>query len=326
VKRLFVTYAALILAFSTYFYYYQSSEKILQRNGTASLSESLDEKYVMVTFQAGIDYWKPAIKGFEDAAEKLGVSVEYRGAPQVDAYEQITVLEQVIARKPAGIAISAVDAERLNPTIKQAIKANIPVVLFDADAPKSGAASFLGTHNKEAGAEAAHKLAALMKEKGETAVITAPGQLNLTERTEGFVQAIKQNYPYMKVVAIENGERDEKAAKRAVLGLLKKHPNVDGFFSTEANAGAGIVQAARSSGRDIKVVGFDTYKSTLDLIEAGEMDATIAQGTWEMGYRSLHFLVQLHQKPNSSIPARVNTGVTVVTRDNAASYYAWQRN
>ncbi|WP_309090608.1 substrate-binding domain-containing protein [Domibacillus sp.] len=318
-KKLLAIYVVLIIAFGLYFYFYQTSEKALQH----SSPESLDEKYVMVTFQAGIDYWKPAIKGFEDAAEELGVSIEYKGAPQVDAYEQITVLEQVIARKPAGIAISAVDAEKLNPTIKQAVEAGIQVVLFDADAPKSGAASFLGTDNKEAGAEAAHKLASLMDEKGKTAVITAPGQLNLQERTKGFTEAMKQHYPNMQVVAVENGRRDEKTARQAVLNLFKQHPDIGGFFSTEANAGAGIAQAARADGRDVKIVGFDTYKTTLDLIQSGEIDAAIAQGTWEMGYQSLHFLVQLHQDPDSSIPARVNTGVTVVTKENAASYYAW---
>ncbi|MCP3763485.1 substrate-binding domain-containing protein [Domibacillus sp. A3M-37] len=321
-KKLFIIYMLLIGVFGLYFYYYQMSEKEWEQSETASLSKSLDEKYVMVTFQAGIDYWKPAIKGFEDAAEELGVSVEYRGAPQVDVYEQITVLEQVIARQPAGIAISAVDAARLNATIKQALEADIPIVLFDADAPDSGAASFLGTNNKEAGAAAAHKLAAIMNRKGKTAVITAPGQLNLQERKDGFVQAI-ESYPEMEVVAVEDGRRDEMTAKQAVVDLLKEHPDIEGFFSTEANAGAGIAQAARVLQKDLHIIGFDTYKRTLDLIKEGEMDAAIAQGTWEMGYQSLHFLVQLYQNPDREIPKRVNTGVTVVTKENVEAYYAW---
>ena len=78
-----------------------------------------------------------------------------------------------------------------------------------------------------------------------------------------------------------------------MLHLLKSQPDITGFFSTEANAGVGIAQAARSAGRDVRIIGFDTYKSTLDLIQSGEIDATIAQGTWDMGYKSLHFLVQL---------------------------------
>ncbi|WP_046176117.1 substrate-binding domain-containing protein [Domibacillus indicus] len=322
-KKLLIIYTVLIGAFGIYFYYYQLSEKALQKSGPALLSASLDEKYVMVTFQAGIDYWRPAVKGFEDAAEKLGVSVEYRGAPQVDVYEQITVLEQVIARKPAGIAVSAVDSSRLNPTIKQALEAGIPVVLFDADAPDSGAASFLGTNNKEAGSAAAHKLAALMNRKGKTAVITAPGQLNLQERTEGFIQTIEQSYPNMSVAAIKDGQRDEMKAKQAVIDLLKEQPDIGGFFSTEANAGTGIAQAAKSLHKDVRIIGFDTHKQTLDLIKAGEIDATIAQGTREMGYRSLHFLVQLHQNPKYAVPERVNTNVTVVTEENVDAYYAW---
>lgn len=316
-------YAVLLGLFGLYFYYHQMNEKVLQENDIAAVSSTLDEKYVMVTFQAGIDYWKTAIKGFEDAAGELNVSVEYRGAPQFDVYEQITVLEQVIARKPAGIAVSAVDAKRLNPTINQAVEAGIPVVLFDANAPDSKAVSFLGTNNLEAGAEAAHKMASLMNEEGKVAVLTAPGQLNLEERTAGFVKIIQEQYPNMKVAAVKDSQRDQMTAKKVVTALLEEQPDIKGFFSTEANAGIGIAQAAKSLNKQVHIVGFDTYKQTLDLIKEGEIDATIAQNTWEMGYQSLHFLFRLRHNPDEKIPGRVNTGVAVVTKENIEAYYAW---
>ncbi|KAF6603470.1 substrate-binding domain-containing protein, partial [Paenibacillus sp. EKM208P] len=90
--------------------------------------------YMMITFQSGLEYWKSGLKGFEDAGDALGVTVEYRGATRYDAQEQTTVIEQAIARKPAGIAISAIDPHSLIPVINKALDAGIPVVLFDAEA------------------------------------------------------------------------------------------------------------------------------------------------------------------------------------------------
>ena len=80
------------------------------------------------------------LRGWRDA---LGVTVDYRGSTQYDVEEQITVLEQVIAKRPAGIALSAIDSKALTSTINKAVDAGIPVVLFDADAPDSKAYSFL---------------------------------------------------------------------------------------------------------------------------------------------------------------------------------------
>jgi ribose transport system substrate-binding protein len=53
----------------------------------------------------------------------------------------MTVLEQVISKKPAGIAISAVNSELLTATINKAVESGIPVVLFDSGAPDSKAYS-----------------------------------------------------------------------------------------------------------------------------------------------------------------------------------------
>lgn len=99
-KKLLFVYGLLMVAFLIYLIDFQS------REANASLEEKskglhgdIDEKYVMVTFQAGADYWKNILKGFEDASQALNVSVEYRGAAQYDVKEQITVLEQVIAKK-----------------------------------------------------------------------------------------------------------------------------------------------------------------------------------------------------------------------------------
>jgi ABC-type sugar transport system substrate-binding protein len=38
-----------------------------------------NERYVMVTFLSGIEFWVPARKGMEHAAKQLGVQASYQG-------------------------------------------------------------------------------------------------------------------------------------------------------------------------------------------------------------------------------------------------------
>lgn len=292
------------------------------------------EEYVMVTFQAGIDYWRPVLKGFEDAAEALNVSVDYRGSTQYDVHEQMTVLEQVIARKPAGIALTAMDPEALNASINKAVDAGIPIVLFDSGADGSKAYSFLGTNNYNAGVTAAHEFAKLLDGEGQVAIITLPNQLNHQERVKGFEDTIRMEYSRMRIVAVKDGKGDVVVSRQMALEVMDDYPDLRGIFITEAVGGVGVAEAVIERGRvgDVKIISFDTDKGTLDMIQEGVISATLAQGTWNMGYWSLQFLFHLHHglvQPQTSdggnqrlLPPNVDTGVTVVTRENVEDYYA----
>lgn len=333
-KKVVLMYVLLIVTFALFMFNYNFRDSRSLQGAQDGLRGSVDEKYVMVTFQAGIEYWKSCLKGFEDAAEALNVSVEYRGATQYDLHEQITVLEQIIARKPAGIALSAINPQELSATINKAVEAGIPVVLFDSGAVTSKAYSFLATDNYNAGMTAARKMAELLNGKGKVAVITQPNQMNHQERTKGFTAAIRNEYPDMQVVAVEDGKGDQFASGKAASDILNKYPDVKGIFATQANGAVGIgdVILGRHLEEQVKVIGFDTDKGTLDMIKRGVVSATMAQGTWQMGYWSLQFLFHVKHGlvhpavgPNSEVsplPQYVDTGITVVTERNVDNYYA----
>ncbi|WP_339295825.1 substrate-binding domain-containing protein [Paenibacillus sp. FSL W7-1279] len=333
-KKMMLVYGALLLAFFTYVFMYRLEDKRSSAWEEGGLHGSMGENYVMVTFQSGMEYWKNILKGFEDGGDALGVTVDYRGSTQYDVEEQITVLEQVIAKKPAGIALSAIDSKALTSTINKAVDAGIPVVLFDADAPDSKAYSFLATNNYNAGVAAADKMAQLLGREGEIGIVTQPGQQNHDDRSEGFRDTLEQRYPGMSVVEIREGKGDTLVAKEAAADMLDKHPDLKGIFVTEAIGGMGVADAVIGADKAnrITIIGFDTNKGTLDRISDGTIAATIAQGTWNMGYWSLQYLFHLHHgltvpaptlgNDVSPLPTRVDTGISIVTRENVNDYYA----
>ncbi|MDQ0229377.1 substrate-binding domain-containing protein [Metabacillus malikii] len=331
-KKLLYVYVLLFILFFMFIFHIYLRHPLT--NPFSKYDEQLinddGDEYVMVTFQAGIDYWKNAIKGFEDAATELDVYTEYRGATQYDVYEQITVLEQVIAKKPAGIAISAINPDELNTTINKAVEAGIPVVLFDSDAPESAAHTFLGTNNYAAGEAGANKMADLLDGKGKVAVVTLPKQLNHQERTNGFIDTIRDKHPNIEIVAIKDGKGDQLKSEQAARDILQHYPDVNGIFATEANGGVGIANALEAyNNNELKIISFDTDKQTLDKIRDGHISATLAQGTWNMGYWSLQFLVQQNEEYDhglytgtTKLPNYVDTGISIVTNDNVEEYYA----
>jgi ribose transport system substrate-binding protein len=296
---------------------------------------SSKEEYYMVTFVSGIEYWKGCFNGMKDAAALLGVKAIYTGAPQADVNQEVTVLEQVIAKKPAGIAVTCSNPDGLKAPINKAIAAGIPVVTFDADSPASDRYCYLGTSNYNAGATAARYLGKLIGGQGNVAVSTVTGQLNHEERKSGFVETLAKEFPNIKVVAVGNDNNDQTKAATVISGFLQAHPELKGVFCTDALGGVGAATAIREAklvGK-VKIVSFDTDKGTLDLIKEGVISASIAQGTWSMGYWSMMFLYNTRHnlvkpvdgwksKGINPLPGAVDTGTNAVTKSNVDAFYS----
>ena len=181
---------------------------------------------------------------------------------------------------------------------------------------------------------AARYLAELIGGKGEVAVSTVTGQLNHEERKTGFVETLAREYPNVKVVSVGNDNNDQTRAAVLVSGFLQAYPNLKGVFCTDALGGVGAATAVREANKvgKVRIVSFDTDKGTLDLIKEGIIDASIAQGTWNMGYWSMMMLYSVRHdlvkpvdgwqtKGINPLPGVVDTGTNVVTKENVDAFY-----
>jgi ribose transport system substrate-binding protein len=328
----FIVLIAIILAFSGC----SSSinKNVINKTGSPLIG-SKNEEYYMVTFLSGIEYWKGCTKGFTEAGELYGVKTIHTGGIQYDVNQEITALEQIIAKKPAGIAVSCMNPEAFKIPINKAIEEGIPVVTFDADSPESKRYSFIGTGNEYAGTVAARALSEQIgKFGGEVVIITLPAQQNHDERVAGFKHAIETTYKNLKIVQIGNGKGDEVETAKLLSGILQSHPRIKGVFCTDATSGVGAATAVKEADKvgKVEIVSFDTDRGTLDAIKSGVISASIAQGTYVMGYQAMNFLFQLKhglinpvkdwsKKGISPLPVFVDTGASIVTKENVEAYY-----
>jgi ribose transport system substrate-binding protein len=288
-----------------------------------------NERYVMVTFLSGIEFWVPARKGMEHAAKQLGVQASYQGTEKYDATDQARVLDQVIASKPTGIIVTAQNPDALRPTINKAIDAGISLVMFDSDSPKSKRPVFLAGDNYRIGQKAADTMAHLLNNKkgAKVEVVTTIGQLNMTQRSSGFQdEAEKLGMKVVRTVE-EGGSYDATYARTKE--VLQAVPDLDGIFDC-GSMGPGAAKAVQEAGKigTIKIVGMDIDNALADLIEKGQVQATMVQGAWHMGYWGLwmsyaiaHGMVdagipEFKQAGIAPLPSIVDTGVYEVTKEN----------
>lgn len=293
------------------------------------------ERYFFVSANISLPYWQEAQAGFHDAARVLGVKAEFTGPATYSPDEELVAFQKAVDRHPSGILISPTRPELFQDAIDKAVKAGIPVICIDSDAPDSRRVMFVGTDNYQAGLQSGTRIAEVLSRKGRIVVITITGQYNLDERLRGVQDALKK-YPNVKITQTLNDKGDPRSANDQISALLEskdEKDKFDGILCLEASGGPGAAEALHRLNLDgkIPIVAMDKNPETLDWISRGVISLTIAQKPYTMSFYGIKFLDDLHHNvvhefkdwrtaPASPLPTRVDTGTAVIDSTNLAAF------
>src|SRR3954447_6014971 len=142
-------------------------------------------------------FWQAVKAGAEEAAKADGVKITFEG-PETEAMvdKQIDMLSAALAKKPQGLGFAAPDFKAAIPLQKKAQATNIPVVAFDSGVDSDIPLTTCTTDNLKAAGVAADKMAELIGDAGEVAVVVHD-QTSKTgqDRRDGFVTEMKAKHP-----------------------------------------------------------------------------------------------------------------------------------
>jgi ribose transport system substrate-binding protein len=295
---------------------------------------SKSEGYYLVVVNAKLPYWKTAAAGLDKAAAQYGVTAEMRGTDTFDPQGEVKEFRDVIARKPAGILVSVADPALMGPEIDAATASGIPVITMDSDAPNSRRLYFIGTNNLSAGRLGGQRVVQKLNGRGNVVFFSMPGQPNLDERLKGYQEAFSA-HPGINVTEVFNIKGDSGTALDKASEYLGRTgaAKVDAFVCLEASAGKDVAEALkRANAKDRELVAMDVDEDTLNLVNEGIIDATIAQKPYTMAFYGLKQLDDIHHYPLKSlsssyavdsfspIPTFVDTGTSLVDKSNVDIY------
>ena len=114
---------------------------------------------------------------------------------------------------------------------------------------------------------------------------------------------------------------DRAKGVSAMEDILQSNPDVNAVFAANDQMALGALEVLQSRGKtgDVLLVGYDgTEEATVAIIKGQGIDATVAQNPYKMGLVGVKEAVDaVKDKP---VPKIINTGVTLVTAENAKSY------
>jgi ribose transport system substrate-binding protein len=266
-------------------------------------------------------FWNSVEAGARKASEETGVQMSWKGPlKEDDRATQIQLVQQFISEGVSGIVLAPLDEAALKAPVAAARAKNIPVVIIDSalnGEVGKDFISFVATDNHKAGMMAGEELARLLGGKGKVVMLRyAEGSASTAAREAGFLEAVHRS-PGIQVIS-ENryGGATMDSAKAEAMRMIDKLQEADGIFTPNESTTFGMLLALKQNnlaGKK-KFVGFDTSTPLVTAIEAGQIDALVAQNPRKMGYEGVKILVR-HLK-GEQVPERVDTGAMLITKQN----------
>jgi len=267
-------------------------------------------------------------KGVEAAAKKIDPNAKVTVlSAGYDLNTQVGQMENFIASGVDMIILGAADTQGIGPVVKKAKAAGIIVVAEDVNAD-GGVDATITSNNYQAGEQGGKYIAEKLHGKGNVVIVNGPPVSAVIDRVKG-AKDVFAKYPGIKILSDgQNAGGNREGGLRVMTDLLTAFPKIDAVFAINDPTGIGcdlaIKQAKRS--KDMFVVGVDgAPDAQVALADKSSIFlASSSQDPFTMAYRGVEiaFDVMQGKAPKQNL---VLIPVTLITRENLASYKGWTK-
>ncbi|MGI6012218.1 MAG: sugar ABC transporter substrate-binding protein [Ruminococcus sp.] len=266
------------------------------------------------------EYWGNVKSGCDRAAEELGIEVTVNGPDaESEIAQQVTQIGDQLAQDVDAIIVAPCDIDSVSGALESA-SGQIPIFFIDQDVDFEGKTSFIGTSNVEAAKTGGEYIGENIGEDAKVVIIYGQeGESTSNARMQGYKEGLAEYG--IEPIAEQSGNNVSDTAKAAMEDLLTRFNNdIDAVLCHNDDTAIGALSACQDAGvaDDITIVGFDGNQSAVELVNSGDLAATIAQQPEEMGYTAVMNAYKAinGEEVEESIPIET----VFITQENAAEY------
>ena len=241
-----------------------------------------------------------------------------------DFARQSALFEQAVNDRVAAIGVTPINPNAIAAGVKKANAAGIPVFVPNLITPlESGkVVQYIG-YDQWGGADLLAKYScAALKNEGQVFILTGRAGFHTNRRTGGFKAGLQKYCPRVQIVGEQTGEWEREKSAAVASAALQQQPEIDLFYGNSDEMSIGACQAARQLKRtvnqDIFCVGIDGNAVTLDLIEKGEVSATLGVYPDKIGETMVGQMAAYLK--GAPVPQILMTPSVVVDAANLADY------
>ena len=204
--------------------------------------------------------------------------------PANDSNTQVNQIEDMISRGVEVMFVNPVDADGIIPGLDMLKDAGIPMFGFDTQVgDMSYLTSYAGSDNYNAGYVCGEDLAKKVPDGGDILVLDSPTMQSVTDRTNGFLDAIKESGVTFNVVGQQDAQGNQQVANEKAQDLLTAHPDVVAIFGGNDPTALGAYAAADAAGVTPLIYGVDGSPDVKALLKDTILEGTGAQSPITIG-------------------------------------------
>ncbi|MCI8417121.1 MAG: substrate-binding domain-containing protein [Lachnospiraceae bacterium] len=262
------------------------------------------------------DFWSSIHKGAKMAAREYGVNLTVWGPEserEVDKAHEL--IEDAIAQKPDAIALAPISYEETLIYARMIEEAGIPLILVDSVMAEPVGRCVVATDNVEGGYKMGAYMSQFVDENTAIGIVGhVQGSSTAREREQGFREGLGEDQE--KIVQVVFCESSFELAREVTRQMLEEHPEINMIAGLNEYSSVGAAQAVRELGLEdrIHMVGFDSSKQEIQLLEEGIFDAIVIQQAFNMGYLGIEKAVKAAR--GEELPEYEDAGTVLITREN----------
>jgi ribose transport system substrate-binding protein len=302
-------------------------------------------KRIILLTNSASSFWDPCRAGVLDAVSQLKLEasgltavMEVNGSGdiqgQLDKLRQFGTQSDIAA---IGISVVVEDNVAIIDELRKFHDRGIPVVTFDSDVKRSEYRdvrhAFVGTDNL-AGGRVLGQCAAILRPAGGAYVnfVGSTSAQNAMDRFAGFAEGAGDKFVLKDTMA---DGTDRSKARDNVRNAIRNHPDLNtlaGIYSYNAPAIVDVIRELKVRDK-FKVVVFDAEPLTIQAMKDGDVDVTLVQDPYAMGFQGVRLLAALVNKDDAVLKEMLpdfgkengdifDTGLKVVVPDESSAIKA----
>ena len=274
--------------------------------------------------QATDPFWNVVRNGAKDAAQDLGISVQYQSPQNFDMVTMSRMIDAVIATNPDGLILSVPDIPALKKSIISASKNNIPIIVINAGSKiieEVDILTYIGQSEYKAGMKAGQEMVK-HNVKSVLCINHEIGNISLDQREQGFRRVLSENDITVKTIPIDASDPSE--TRETIRAYLSTNKTIDGILTLGPLGALPIMNLLKDIDKknNIKLATFAFTPEIIDGIMNGRVLFALDAQQYLQGYLPVILMNLYITNRNTPAYKMLETGPSIINIDNALEVLA----
>jgi ribose transport system substrate-binding protein len=252
------------------------------------------------------------------------LNVDSNGDPD----QQVSDIERMVAQGVDAIIVFPLDNRALDPALKQAQDANIPVVgiewNLDAADPGPGVDTQVWEQRDRQSYLQAKAAAEFMEPGSQYAQIGFAVQVPSIEKQVERAAFWAEKYGLESLGRVDNPTDDIAGGEKAMTEAVSQWPDMDGVIAYNEESATGASAAARAQGkRELPLIGNNGGSLGFSSVESDAIDATVQTPVVDAGRCAVwgaYDLAQGNEVPDAVVPGEP----AIITQETLDDVTTWE--